>query len=564
MRRLLVLSVLSVLSVASSQDLNLATIYESQNQWGLARDIVAEYLRTKPFDVQVYRRYAALAVKLEDYSGLVSFTDSLLARNPAQPNLLMGRAEGFIRGGRKSDGVAVLDNLLKQNIETAQQVGTVFEGTGLDREAIRVYNEYRRRRSNPTIFATSLLTLYEKTGDYPAATREAVTLMNVDPNLAGEYERKFQSYALRGRLDPIVTELKDIKDKAVRSAILAKVYIAAGHTKEALAEIEALDSYQKALEFARYCEQAGYLDAALELYGKFTTPPLPYDRARVLRKLGRILEAVAILEKSDDPVARFELAEVQRVELNDPASAAANYRKVVAVRPDHIQAWYGLSDCLIRLDRMNEADQALAAMPKPTDRSLYDRARIAFYNESFDSSSSRVQQLLQQFPQSPLANDGLELLVLTTRGGEGLKSFAPIMRDYALARYDSAIVRCQTIIRSSSQGSGPASDSGSSAVGSQPSAENWADQAYILLADCYSARKEYNQALAALDELEKQLPASSLRAKARYRKALVYLSGLKDEPQYSKTMESVYNDFPDSPYAALARNLMIPTSKPKE
>lgn len=526
-----------------AQDLNLAILYETQGRLTEARQVLRQYLLRNPLDTQAYRRYQAMAFKLQAYDELIALVDTLLLAFPGQSDLMIGRAEAFIRSGRKSAGVGILENLARQRIELTQQVGRILEDNQLFAEAIRLYQEYRRRKNNPTIFSSELLRLYEQTGDYRAATQEGVRLLNIDNALAGEYERKFQSYVQRSDPEPIIEQLRKVTNPATRCRLLARVLLAAGRGTSAITEVERLNSHQEMLDFARYCEQAGYLEVALELYQRITDNSLQWHKAQLLRKLGRIREAVDVLQSASTPEALFELAELQRLELKDYVQAAEGYREIVKIKPDYFQAYYGLSRCLLRQGDFKEAESALKAMPKLTDQALYELALLFFYQEKFDSCKNRIEQLLTDHPQSHYTNDGLELLVLIARGGEGLKTYARARFAFEQGDIDSAISLCRAIINSDRQ---------------------WADQAYLLLADCYRGNREMNQALSALAEMERNLPQSEFRARSRYLQAIIYLDNFHDEAQYRKLMESVFMDFPDSPYAALARNRLLPGSKTDE
>jgi tetratricopeptide (TPR) repeat protein len=537
-RHLALLLLLPLLSYA--ENLQLAESYEAQGRLLDARTVYADYLRTKPLDVQVYRRLQAIEVKLERYDALIAFTDSLLTKYPGQAELVMGRADGLIRAGRKPEGITALDNLVGQNTQTAQLVGTIYENNGLDRKAIQTYLEYRRRRSNPNIFAPNLLNLYERTKDWAAATGEAVMMLNVDPGLAPEYEQKFRSYVQKSPPGPVIEQLSKVTNTELQRELVAKTFLAAGQNAKALAEIERMHSEQKTQEFAQYCEQTGSLETALELFRQLKSD---HDQARLLRKLGRRAEAIAILERLPDPSARLGLAELQRLELHDFEAAARNYREVIRQMPTIEDAYYGLVDCLIRLGKLDDAQSVLASTQWATDQNLFEMTRLAFYQERFESSAAYVERLIRTHPESPLVNNALELSVLIARGGDGLTAYARARRAYELGVYDSAVTAGLAMTRSDS---------------------NWADQGYLLLADCYRAQKQPNQALSALAELETRLPQSGFRPKARYEKALVYLEDLRSEAEYRKVMESVFLDFPESPYAALARNRLLPSSKPKE
>lgn len=521
-------------------DLSLGTALENAGQLDAARNIYLGVLRSDRFNHEAYDRLKGLELRTGGYEHLIAFTDSLLRRNPGNAELVAGKAEGLLRLGRKNQGIALLDDLVRGEPEYARQVGAAYESNDMSREAIQTYLNYRRRKNTPGIFAPNLMALYEKTGDYPSAAREAVSLLNVNPRLAGEYDRKFQFYAQKSLPAKVLAEISQVRDPALRADFRAKVLLAAGRTTEGLKEIEQMKSTDQSLRFAQYAEQSDYLDAAAQLYGKLGRR---YDQARVLRKQGKLQEAAAMLEQSSDPNAWFELAELQRIEFRDYERAAEYYGKTIRSLPARVESYAGRAECLIRLGRLSDACSTLRAAPRRSDQVLFQMAQIAFFQGAADSARYYVRELMGAAPQSPYVNDALELSLLIARGGDGLASFTRARFDFVQGRLDSAIGQARSIIRSDTL---------------------WADQAYLLLADCYQAQKVPNQALGALDELEKNLPRSPFRAKARYVKALVLLDDLKNETEYRRVMESVFNDFPESPYAALARNRLVPTSKPKE
>lgn len=536
------LSAICCLAFAQSpvSDLNLGAVLENAGQLEAARNIYFGALRSDRFNREAYERLKGLEFRTGDFEHFIAFTDSLLRKNPGNPELVTGKAEGLIRLGRKNQGVALLDELVRGEPEHARQVGAVYEANGMNREAIQTYLGYRRRKNTPGIFAPNLMALYEKTGDYPSAAREAVSLLNVNPRLAGEYDRKFQFYAQKSAPAKVLAEIGQVRDPALRADFRAKVLLAAGRTPEALKEIELMNSTEQTLRFAQYAEQSDYLDAAAELFGKLGRR---YDQARVRRKQGRLEEAARMLEQSTEPNAYFELAELERIEFHDFEHAAENYQKAIRAMPARVESYAGRAECLIRLGRLDDARAPLRAAPRRSDQILFQTAQIAFFQGVPDSAQFYARELMATVPQSPFVNDALELSLLIARGGDGLKNFTRARFDFVQDRLDSSVEQARSIIRSDTV---------------------WADQAYLLLADCYRAQKAPNQALGALDELEKNVPGSPFRARARYVKALVLLEDLKNEAEYRRVMESVYNDFPGSPYAALARNRLIPTSKPRE
>ncbi len=521
-------------------DLSLGIALESGGQVESARAIYVSILRSAPLNVEAYRRYKALELQTSNFDRLVQFTDSLLDKNPGNVDLVLGKAEGLIHLGKKSQAAGILNGLTRTEPEYARPVGAVYEATGMNQEAIQTYLDYRRRKNAPGIFAPNLVGLYEKVGDYAGATREAVSMLNVNPRLAQEYADKFQFYARKASAGQVLGELAQVKDPYARANFRARVLLAAGQLKPALDEIAGMNSLTRTLEFAQFCEQSNYLDAAAELYGRLGRQ---YNQARILRKQGKVREAATILEASGDPNAVFELAELQRIELHDYAAAAASYDRVIQAMPGREAAYPARAECLLRLGRLDDARSTLKSAPRRTGEVLFGLAQVAFFQDSLDSCQADVEELMRTSPDSPMVNDALELALLAARGGDGLKSFAQARFDFLQGSMDRAIEEGKTLVRTDSI---------------------WADQAYLLLADCYRARKEPNDALSALADLEQNRPQSPFRAKARYEEALVYLEDLKNSPEYQRQMESVFNDFPASPYAALARNRLVPSSQPHD
>jgi len=548
----LVFATCHLLPAQPVSDLSLGMALEGSGQFDAARNVYMDALRSGPLNSDAYQHYKALEARTGNFERLVQFTDSLLVKYPANVDLLLGKAEGLIRLGRRSQGAGVLNSLTRTEPEYARQVGAVFEAGGMSQEAIQTYLDYRRRKNTSGIFAPNLVALYEKVGDFAGATREAVSMLNVNPRLAPEYADKFQFYAQKSSAAQVLGELTQVRDQIMRADFRVRVLLAAGQLKAALDEIAGMNSAPKTLEFAQFCEQSGYLDAGAELYGRLGRQ---YDQARILRKQGKVHEALTILEASNDPNAVFELAELQRIELHDYAAAAASYDRVIhssSSKPQaqtesslslQLAACAPLAECLLRLGRLDDAGLTLKSAPRRTPEVLFGLAQVAFFQDSLDSCQSAVNELMRASPDSPLANDALELALLAARGGDGLKSFARARFDFLQGSLDRAVDEGKTLVRTDSV---------------------WADQAYLLLADCFRARKEPNDALSALADLEQNRPQSPFRAKARYEKALVYLEDLKNDPEYQRQMESVYNDFPASPYAALARNRLVPSSQPHD
>ena len=165
-------------------------------------------------------------------------------------------------------------------------------------------------------------------------------------------------------------------------------------------------------------------------------------------------------------------------------------------------------------------------------------ARAFFYEGEFDSAGAYVAELIKQFPQSPLVNDGLELAVLTG-SGDRAKELARLMLDYET-------------------GADNADKAQALAQGDDPVAE----QAYFLLARFLRREHKPKDALDALERYRQRFGSSSLAPKARLEQASLYLDDLKDEAKYRETLEQLIVEYPGSAYVPIARSLLAVAGKP--
>ncbi|MEO0108163.1 MAG: tetratricopeptide repeat protein [candidate division WOR-3 bacterium] len=515
----------------------------------------AQTLRERPGDRVALGQLRQLEFDLGTHQRFITFLDSTSQRlemskgsdELSRAYLRIARAEALVAMGERQAGTAQLRQLLGSQNEVVVAVAQAFARSGLEQEAIKVYLDLRRRNGDPEAFSVELIDLFERELDFAAAAREAVRLVNRNPGSREEYARRLESYVARSK-DPdgqrasqvraVLDVLEGLQDDRLRQELRFRLLLASGRGREALAGLEQELDPGRWLGLAQYCETRGELAVAGELFHR-----LGYysDQARVLRKLGKPSEAMAVLERDSSARARFELAELQRAQ-EDWRSAARNYELALLTDPSQDSAYTGWAACLIKTGDFAGARNVLAKMPVLTESGLLQLAHISFYAKDFQSCDSLVRELTRLYPQSTLVPEALGLSLLIAMGGQGLITLSEARASAAQGQYRSAIELCRLLVNDSS----------------------WADQAYLLIAESYRSLGEPGQALGALAEFEAKFPGKCARAQARYLAASIYRDELGNNAEYRRLMTSVFVDFPDTPYSALARNLLIPPSRPRE
>jgi tetratricopeptide (TPR) repeat protein len=534
----LALSILLLASRVFAQDINLARRYEATGQLALAKAIYQAYLTENPFKPSIYNSYYRVSSSLGNYQEFLSLSLELLKKNPQSPDLLIPIGEACLKLGKKKQGLDYLNQAFSLNPDYFARISAILGQEKMYKDAIRFVQDFQKLNKKTMGLEPMLIDLYEADGDYPKATREITKFLNTNPAQLPGYEPKLRFYLTKTNPAIIFGELQNLANQELRARLLAELYLSQKKYNEAVKEIKTLNSPNELYGFARVCEEQEQYPIAVGLYKELGNLS---DEARVLRKMGRVAEAAEVLKQVTTVDARFELAELQRLELNDNQSAKENYQLVIKQRPSE-PAYYGLVASLIRLGQLDEAKKNLAKMGNLADRALFSLIQINFYQTQFESCQKYIQQLSHDFPASPLLNDALEIGILLAEGKQNLADYALASYNQVLGNYDDAIKITQKLIQQN---------------------DKVAEHSFILLAELYLAKKEPNLALSALQELKAKFPNSRLLPQAKFEQAKIYAEKLKDEVKYQQTLEELIVDFPSSPYSSIARNLLAKYQKPE-
>ncbi|NPV13810.1 tetratricopeptide repeat protein [candidate division WOR-3 bacterium] len=508
---------------------------EQAGQFEQAWTVYKTTLEKNPLDRQALLGIVRVSRQLGRFDSLLTILQRLEGVLPDNGDVVLGTIEALL--GLKKKGAArerAQQFFEKWPGRVMELVETVLRG-GEKGWAGQYLEEALRRNGFRVDYAEKLVEIYEMQGRFVAATEKLVEIVNYDPRRVNKFLERLNSYGRSGEVKGVLNALSKIKDESIRLRAQAEVRIGAGDELGAVRIIEQGLNPLERVNFARGCEKKGAWRAALAIYEE---QGLSADAARVLRKMGRIDEALALLAKDTSVAARFEYAEYARLEKRDFKGAAQGYCDVLKKRPQDKGALVGLAASLLGLRQLDSARQVLARVESPDDSVLFLQAKVLFYQGKFDSVRVLVRDVNARFPQSLLANDALELGVLTLSGDRCLE-LAKAMFDLDAGAVEASRKRAQELTREN---------------------DAVAQEAFFLLSQIFCQEGKYREALTVLDSLIARFPKSERAARALLKQAEIYRDNLRDESRFRATVERIVLEFPGSPYAPLARNLLLKTT----
>lgn len=515
-----------------------AQILERSGQFEPALTAYQKVLLHSPQDPLALAGFIRMCRQLKRFDSLFVVLSRLEKENGERPEFTLGIIEGLLGLKRRTEGLSRAQAFIQKYQEKIMELIEVLKQCGEIAVAATLLEESLKRsdsRTQPgrvrTTYLERLIELYEIQNNTVRATQKIVEIVNLQPELLPRYLERLKSYGKGIEGAKVVSELGKITDKKAKARAQAVVYLALGDEVQAVKVTKEAFSPQELILFADECEKKGALHAALTLY---EGQGARIDAARILRQLGRLQEALAILERDSSPMAIFETAELYRLERRDFAKAAAFYSRALHSRPRDPAVLFGLTSSLIGLKQLDSARQVIEKIPQMDDRALFLLIKILFYQGRFDSIPRAVKELKQRFPQSPLVNDALELALLT-QYGERAKSLAMAMLEYEAGKEMEGIRQTKELTQ------------GDDLI---------AQEGFLLLSRFFSRQGKYQAALTVLDSFLFRFPTSELAPKAKLRQAEIYRDGIKDEARFRAVLEQLLVESPGSPYLPIARNML--------
>lgn len=508
---------------------------EQAGQFEQAWTVYKTTLEKNPLDRQALLGIVRVGRHLKRFDSLLMILQRLEGTMPDNDDVVLGTIEALLGLKKKSAARERAQRFFEKWPGRVMELVETVLRDGEKGWAAQYLEGVLRRNGFRVDYAEKLVEVYEMQGRFVAATEKLVEIVNSDPRRFNKFLERLGSYGKSGEVKGVLNALSKIKDESIRLRAQAEVTIGAGDELGAVRIIEKGLNHLEKVNFARRCEKKGAWRAALAIYEE---QGLSADAARVLRKMGRIDEALALLAKDTTVAARFEYAELARLVKKDFKGAAQGYRAVLKQRPKDKGAFVGLAASLVGLRQLDSARQVLAGVESPDDSVLFLQAKVLFYQGKFDSVRVFVRDVNARFPQSLLANDALELGVLTLSGDRGLE-LAKAMFDLDAGAVEASRKRAQELTR------------GNDAV---------AREAFFLLSQILCQEGKYREALTVLDSLIARFPKGERAARALLEQAEIYRDSLRDESRFRATVERIVLEFPGSPYAPLARNLLLKTT----
>lgn len=523
------LLLLTVLSYA--QEVYKAQMLEQAGQFEPAFALYRQGFEKNPRDRQALAGLVRLGGQLGRYDTVLAVLQRAEAAVGENPDVALAMIEalcGLKRAGAARERAARFyrrwDNRVLELVEV------LYRGKEVNLAA-QFLEQTIKSRGFRIDYGEKLVELYDALARPKRATAVMVEIVNAEPRRLERFFDRLRSYGKRPGPKEIVGELERIQEPHRRARAQAEVYLGAGDEVEAVRVVRRVLGTEELKVFARECENRGAWRAALTLFQELGLNP---DAARVLRRMGRVDQALALLARDSSGAGRLELADILRLERRDFRGARAAYEEVLRKDPRDRRALLGSAAALLGLRQLDSARQVLRALDTPGDSGLFLLAKVFFYAGEFDSVVRVVQDLNVRFPQSLVANDALELgfLALEKQGGPEL---AAALLDYETG----ADAECERRARALSRGE-----------------DRVAQQAFFLLSRLFFRQGRYQAAVAVLDTFAHRFPRSELVPRALLEQAAIYRQGLKDEARCRAALERVLVEFSSSAYAPLARNLL--------
>ncbi len=536
MSRLVVLLVAQAV-VAGGQSLSTARLLEQAGQKDRAWIAYRRAVESQPTNGAAYEGLHRLSVELGFHDSLLAVSRVLLGRDSSRADVRLGIADALLGLQRRAEGIAVCRLLVALRPDMASRVIDLLLRWEEYGEASDDLAALRRVRGDPLFLADRLAETYRRQGRHVEAAREIVALVNNRPGLLTEYLPVLASGSVAGETGMLLRVLDSISDRWARARAKGEVLLAVDRQEDAVAVVRRGMSDAEQDVFAQECEDKGALEAALELYRDRDSPA---DQARVMRKMGDTETALALLAADRSPAAQFEVAEMRRIVRHDFRGAAEAYEVVLRSEPGHHGALHGLAASHLGLGLVDSAREALLRLRATEARDLMLHVRIFFVEGNFDSAQAYALELVRRSPTSPLANEALEMAVLarTAKAGERIAHVMMLIETGALA---DAEAECRALI---------------------PIREASGEAGYFLLATVLRLRGKPAEAIGVLDTLLADYGTSARRPRAMYRQALIARDDLGDDGTYRAKLQALILEFPDSPYAAVARGLMADAAIP--
>lgn len=571
----------------NSARLNQAQTFERVGYFDRAAEIYKSLFESDPRNGIYYQGLKRCLMQVRRYDDLLA----VIQRRLTVVDDLSSRIDiGVVYYNQNNQAGAIKhwNDLLKQYPApgTYASVAASMKDSRAFDEALRVYQDGRKRFGQENLFALELADLHASRLAYEAAADEYLRYLSAEARQLPFVQRRLVELA-RGseeaaqQIEKAVSRhLSQTSNTTDMRRLLAVILLENKEYARALAEYQTLDKLAGAnntgaeiFNFAEQVRAAGAWDYAEQAYQLILTNsskspyanPAMMGLAECYQQQGKhrlALEALEnLISKAGTNVrnpwvlrAMLEQGDIQFTHLKDMAAAIAVYKKIydTATEPnskERLDAVFRLGDCHLALGEVAQAVNWYETArrlggnrPGVGDKVKFALTRLEFYQGRFRNAKNMLEGIVAQpatgNPEESMVNDALEMLLLIEAN---FADSAGALRSYAHAEFLNL-----------KQNRRAAIDTLNDLIEKYPNA-GILPQAMYHLGSLYAEEGQYPSAVATLQAVTEKHGESIVGDRALFRLAEIHADKMQDYPQAQKLFEKLLETYPNSLYLEEAR-----------
>lgn len=571
----------------NSARLNQAQTFERVGYFDRAAEIYKQLFESDPRNGIYYQGLKRCLMQVRRYDDLLAVIQGrLTVVDDLSSRIDIGVV--YYNQNNQAGAIKHWNDLLKQypapgtyaNVAASMKDSRAFD------EALRVYQDGRKRFGQENLFALELADLHASRLEYEAAADEYLRYLSAEARQLPFVQRRLVELA-RGseeaaqQIEKAVSRhLSQTSNTTDMRRLLAVILLENKEYARALAEYQTLDKLAGAnnagaeiFNFAEQVRAAGAWDYAEQAYQLILTNsskspyanPAMMGLAECYQQQGKhrlALEALEnLISKAGTNVrnpwvlrAMLEQGDIQFTHLKDMAAAIAVYQKIydTATEPnskERLDAVFRLGDCHLALGEVAQAVNWYETArrlggnrPGVGDKVKFALTRLEFYQGRFRNAKNMLEDIVAQpakgNPEESMVNDALEMLLLIEAN---FADSAGALRSYAHAEFLNL-----------KQNRRAAIDTLNGLIEKYPNA-GILPQAMYNLGLLYSDEGQYSDAVATLQAVTEKHGESMVGDRALFRLAEIHADKMQDYPQAQKLFEKLLETYSNSLYLEEAR-----------
>lgn len=571
----------------NSARLNQAQTFERVGYFDRAAEIYKSLFESDPRNGIYYQGLKRCLMQVRRYDDLLAIIQRrLMVVDDLGSRIDIGVV--YYNQNNQAGAIKHWNDLLKQYpaAGTYASVAASMKDSRAFDEALRVYQEGRKRFSQENLFALELADLHASRLEYEAASDEYLRYLAAETRQLPFVQRRLVELAKGSeeaaqQVEKAVSRHLGQNPSAVdMRRLLAAILLENKEYARALAEYQILDKQAGAndagaeiFNFAEQARTAGAWDYAEQAYQIILTTnakspyanPAMMGLAECYQQQGKHRQALEALEnlisKAGTNVrnpwvlrAMLEQGDIQFTHLKDMAAAIAVYKKIndTVTEPnskERLDAVFRLGDCHLALGEVAQAVNWYETArrlggnrPGVADKVNFALTRLEFYQGRFRTAKNMLEGIVAQpakgNQEESMVNDALEMLLLIEAN---FADSAGALLSYAHAEFLNI-----------KQNRRAAIDTLNRLIEGYPNA-GILPQAMYNLGLLYAEEGQYPSAVATLQAVAEKHGESIVGDRALFRLAEIHADKMQDYPQAQKLFEKLLETYPNSLYLEEAR-----------